>query len=555
MGDPGLSWSLGYRIADGDRLYRDIHLGYGPLSPYLLGAWTRLFGASSASNLLMNWVPAIAAALLLLRSTRRLLSPLERTTLAVMIMATSLFVPGAGRLVRPYYPGVVHAFLFALGGLLLAGRPSPRSRGMTPLFAGALAGLAFCCKQEIGCAAVAALVLAAFAGVERPIRWAAAAVAGFAAVAAAAVAFALWSAPLDWLRARDHFWPLAPRPPREFDTLFRYVSGLSDPHWFLALRRSAWRLLVNLGLAAALGGLLARVWTRRSWRRIAWLGAALSIWWLIERFSLADPPTPLRLSVVVSALVGFGAFFLPGLEGRPLVAALGLFAAMAGSRALVSGFEAGSYDGPAHFAAAASWALFLFVFAPRILWRSSPAGAARMRAATAAALCVGCAWMVVEGAERLRFPERSAVETPVGRVYLDTEDAAMFDEIGRRVHAGERVLVVPDINAVDVLYGLRSPSPFLNHLPGWLGPEVEADLIARLEKDPPSRVIFFERPTDEFDVAPFGRGFGVALSDWCLRNYRVAWSSRKGRILEPRASRAVASPKTPGSTLYNRPTS
>jgi hypothetical protein len=553
MGDPGLNWSLGYRIASGDRLYRDIYLGYGPLSPYLLGAWSRLFGVSSASNLLLNWIPAIAAALLLLRTTRQLLSPLERMTLAAMIMATSLFVPGAGRLVRPYYPGVVHAFLFALSALLLvAWRPS---RARVPLLAGALAGLAFCCKQEIGCAAVVALVLAAFAGNERPVPWASAAIVGFAGVAVAAVAFALWSAPLASLRLRDHFWPLAPRPPREFDTLFRYVSGLSDPHWFLEMRYSAWRLLLSLALLAALGGLLAREATRRAWRRVGWLVAALSVWWLIEGFSISDPPTPLRLSVVVSGVVGLGAFFLPGLAARPLTVALGLFAAMAGSRALVSGYEAGSYDGPAHFAAAASWAIFLFVFAPRILWASSPRSAGRMRIATAAALCVASAWLVVEGAERLRFPGRSTVETPVGHVYLDAEEAAMFREIGRRVRKGESVLVVPDINAVDVLYGLRSPSFFLDHLPGWLGPEVEADLIARLEKDPPSRVIFFERSTNEFGVAPFGRGFGVALWDWCFRNYRVVWSSRKGLILEPPAAPATATTEPPTYSPNNRPTS
>jgi hypothetical protein len=107
---------------------------------------------------------------------------------------------------------------------------------------------------------------------------------------------------------------------------------------------------------------------------------------------------------------------------------------------------------------------------------------------------------------------------------------------------GERVLVLPEINAVDALFELHSVSPLLHHFPGWLDSYEEAELIRRLEKDPPSKVILFERPSAEFGIAPFGKGFGVDLMAWCTRNYRVVWSSPKGAILE----RAVSPPLVPG---------
>jgi len=533
VGDPGFSWSLAYRLAHGERLYRDVYFAYGPLSPYLLALWARIFGSSSASILLLNWIPAIAAGLLLLSMTRRLLSPFERIALAGMVLATSLFVPGAGRLVLPYYAGVVHAFVFSLAALLLVARPRAL-RGGAPLLAGALAGLAFCCKQEIGVAAFAALLLAAFAGLERPARWAFGAAAGFAVVLLAAAAFVASAAPLSVLRDRDHLWPLNPRPPAAFDSLFRSVSGLAEPDWFRAVRGSAWRLLAGIALFATLGGLLARERSRRAWVRILWLAGALAVWWGIERFSISTPESAVRLSVAASCLVALGALFWRSLDGRALAAAIGVFAALTGMRAVFSPYESGPYEGPAHFAAAASWALLLLVFAPRALWPAAESSRARgvTRSALAVVLAAAFWWTAFGDAASLRFPWKEAVETPNGRIYVERGQAALFREIGRRFRPGERVLVFPEVNAVDALFGLRSVSPLLHHFPGWLDRDVEDELIARFEKEPPSKIVLFERATPEFGVAPFGRGYGTAIWEWCLRNYRVAWSSPRGAILE-----------------------
>ncbi|HVE65812.1 MAG TPA: hypothetical protein VNC59_04465, partial [Thermoanaerobaculia bacterium] len=47
MGDPGTWWSAIHRLANGELLYRDIFLQFGPLSPYALALGARIFGATA----------------------------------------------------------------------------------------------------------------------------------------------------------------------------------------------------------------------------------------------------------------------------------------------------------------------------------------------------------------------------------------------------------------------------------------------------------------------------------------------------------------------------
>jgi hypothetical protein len=157
IGDPGFSWSLAYRLVEGDFLYRDVYLAYSPLSPYLLAGIGSLFQFSSAWMILSNWIAAILAGVLLLRCGRPFLTTLERIATGGLILAFSLWVPGSGRLVLPYCPEVVHALISSLGALLVIGKPG-LPEGTRSWFAGLLAGLAFCSKQEIGLAVLIALL-------------------------------------------------------------------------------------------------------------------------------------------------------------------------------------------------------------------------------------------------------------------------------------------------------------------------------------------------------------------------------------------------------------
>lgn len=532
IGDAGFSWSLAYRLGQGELLYRDIYFVYGPLTPYLLALTGRPFDFSSLWYLFASWIPAIIAAWLLLECGRRCLSVLGNIALLTLLLGFSLFVPGAGHLVLPYYAGVVQALAFGLGALLLVPAQGP-GRVARPFTAGLLAGLAFACKPEVGVAALAGLLFAAAAGLPRPVSWMSRVVAGFGTVASAVLLFALSCDSLASLRSNSHLWPLNLAPPPELSGLFRSVAGLSDPQWPLVLRSAAFRMLLLIAELTAVAMLLARERSARRWRPLAALCVVLAVWFGVEGRNLWHPSNALCLSMLAAFLVAALALLRKDTEGRPFLGALGVFAGLAGSRAAFSCMISGSYDGPAHFVEMSTWVVLLTVLLPSIL-TGRGAAVPWARGLIAGMIIVVAAPYAWSGIEALRPPSRVPLETRRGRVFLDPREARLFTILGSQLKPGERVLVLPEGSAVDVLFDVRSVSPFLHLLPGWLNVAAERSLIAKFDQAPPNAVVLFERPTDEYGIGPFGQGFGALLSEWCRQNYAVAAQSPGGEVLRPR---------------------
>ena len=532
VGDAGFSWSLAYRLGQGELLYRDVYLAYGPLSPYLLAVTGRPFSFSSLWYLLATGVSAIAAAWLLLECGRRCLPLLGNIALLVLLLGFGLFAPGAGRLVLPYYAGVVQALALGLGAMLLVGSPRQQS-GARPFSAGLLAGLAFSCKPEVGISALAGLLVAAVAGLPKPVSWIARVTAGFSIVAAAVFLFAISCDSLASLRSNSHLWPLTLEPPPEFRGLFRSVAGLSNPQWPLLVRSAAFRVLLLIAELTLVSMLLARARVAKTWRPLAVLAATLLLWFCVEGADLWQPSNAICLSMLASFLVAALALLRKNVEGRPFLAALGVFGGLVGTRTAFSGSIAGPYDGPAHFVEMLTWVALLTVLLPPLLTGGGAAAAWErgLLAATVLLVATPHAWT---GIQAMRAPSRVPVETPRGRIFLEPPQARLFHLIGSELHPGERVLVVPEVSAVDVLFGARSVSPFLHLLPGWLDVEAERSLIARFDRAPPDAVVLFERPTDEYGVEPFDRGFGALLWEWCRQRYAVVAETSGGAALRPR---------------------
>jgi hypothetical protein len=532
VGDPGFAWSLAYRLAEGDILYRDVYLAYGPLTPYLLAALGRLFDFSAGFLLVSNWTAAVVAGLLLLRCGRPFLTTLERTAAAGVILALSLWVPGPGRLVFPYYPGVVHALALSLGALLVVGgaRLSERTRGW---LAGLLAGLAFLAKQEIGVAALIAIFASLLLRPKVSIARGARIVAGCASVVLVGAVFALWSAPISVLRGRNHLWPLDPSPPAELNHILRLAAGMKPVDWAFDLRQTGWNLLLQLGLLALLGLLATRERRLSRWTPVIALSGGLLAWWVVERFAFSSR-TPVALSATVAFAVAALAVVQRGREKREHLVAIGTFAGLAGLRAVFSPMVTGPYDGVSHFASSLTWVLFLCVFVPGIL-AAAPRAAAVTRRLIGVLLLLGAWNGARSGAATLRFPWKEPVRTMRGTVFLDRSNASFYRLLSRKLRPGERVLVVPEINAVDVLFGVRSASPLQDQLPGWLDFPLEEELITRFERDPPTTTVAFNRPLLEYGFAELGKGYGERLMTWIRRNYRPVASLRSGSILRPRS--------------------
>jgi len=537
-GDPGIWWSLAERIAKGERYYRDVFLQYGPLSPYVFSFSGRPFGFSAIWFLLANWIPAIAAGLLLLRLARPHLNGVERSVLVGWMTAVALFAPGPARLVLSYCPAAIHAICFALGALLIL--PGWQAHPRRAWWAGILAGLAFCAKQEIGVTTLLALSAPVLVGPRRARAWIVRCAGGFLAVALVGGLFVLASgASVASLRQDSHVWPLALAPPPEWRAVFRLVAGLAAFDWSEALILRFRGLVQWAALLALVGLMLGRERLGRRWATAAALLLSLSMWNLIEGRSLVLSINPVSLSVAACLLVLLRALFQRHLPGRDLWMALAFFGAVVGTRTLVAEDIVGPYSGIAHFATVLPWLLLLCRILPELLpGGGTPAVWARWAWAL---LLLVFAWRGAwTGIQSLRDPSRSAVETPRGRIWVQEPQPAVLRLLARELHPGESVLFVPQTNAVDVLLGIRDASPYLIHLPGWLSARAETSLIDRFERNPPDAVVLFDRTTGEFGVKPFGMGFGRRLADWISRNYRVAPATPGAKVLrrsrEPEAS-------------------
>ncbi len=531
-GDPGVWWSLAGRMARGERVYRDVYLQYGPLSPCLFLISGKPFAFSRSWFLLANWIPAVTAGLLLLRLTRQFLSPLERIALAGFLLSVSTFAAPPARLVLPYSPAAVQALCFALGAILvLQSRDSAeRWRGYA---AGALAGLALCAKQEIGVAAFLAISAPIATEGRRAAGWVLRCLAGFAAIAALGALVVLSTgATVESLRLDSHLWPLA-SVPAGWGGLFRRVAGLSTVDRVRSLVSAAWQM-AKLTLAISL---LAMLLGREKRRRL--VGAAAALFALFLAVDLAQgqdlipDSLPMAWSMTVAFSIALLAWLDRGRKGRDVLIALGGFGGLVALRTAFSWDPSGPYSGITHLATTATWAIFIFGFVSG--WLPAGANSRRWARTLWLAVLLPVAWA---GAARavyaLREPGRVAVTTPRGTVFCAPPAAARYEGIGREVRPGERGLLLPETHALDVLYGIQDPSPLLGHLPGWLDDRAERRLLARLEANPPDAVVLFERPTREFGVEAFGQGYAPAVAGWIRRRYVEAVALPGAVILRPR---------------------
>jgi hypothetical protein len=535
IGDAGIWWSYVYRLAHGERLYRDVFIQFGPLSPYLMSFGARIFGTSSTYFLFACWIAAVVAGLLLLRVGRRFLTTFERLALVGLVIAVSLFAPGPGLLVLPYAPAAVHALAFSLGALLLLN--SRRSDlHWRAWIAGALAGLAFCSKQEIGVAAIVALGASLLSFSRRGLTWFLRCLAGFLIVASSGAIFVLSSAPIESLRA-SHLWPLVLRPPQRWKALYQIVAGVDAVEWQSHYLESMGLLLFYLSLLAILGVLLAREWRPRGWLPpLALLIVLFSLGGMAS--SLNEWFHPIQLSMATAFGVAALAPVLAEPEDRISLVATGVFAGLVATRTAFSTSLGSHYSGVGHFATSLTWVLFMCLLAPRLMPGPGKAGDWTRKAA--ALLTFAVAWYAaVASMLSLAAPSRVSFEMDKGPIWVEPRIRRVFDGIQRVAKRGEKVWVLPETNGVDALFELRNVSPYEWHLPGSLDQQAERNLIAALDQNSPDLVVVFDRPVPEYKIGPFGVGYDLILAGWIERNYVVLDSSPGGKIFRRRETTTI----------------
>ncbi|MDQ6744568.1 MAG: hypothetical protein M3Z27_00885 [Actinomycetota bacterium] len=144
--DEGLMLQAGARIASGQWPYRDFWMNYPPGQPLVLAALQELFGASLLAWRVVRTLTDAGVGVLVFLLVR------DRAPRWVALLG---WLAAAGALAWPTGPGPnPPALLLCLGALLAAARKRP-------LLAGALAGLAFGFRFELGLAAILGVLVLA----------------------------------------------------------------------------------------------------------------------------------------------------------------------------------------------------------------------------------------------------------------------------------------------------------------------------------------------------------------------------------------------------------
>ena len=63
------------------------------------------------------------------------------------------------------------------------------------------------------------------------------------------------------------------------------------------------------------------------------------------------------------------------------------------------------------------------------------------------------------GVLSLKSAGNRAVDTPRGRIWVEKDEATLFDRVAQELPPGGRVAVFPEINAVDALFEARASRP------------------------------------------------------------------------------------------------
>ena len=152
-----------WRLARGEKLYRDIHFPHGPLGPYVAAASEGIVGRSLPARIGLGAVIALLHLAALERLSRRVLTPWRAALAASAAVAAAMFLRPGGWLF-PFSLDTAIAVTALTWACVLQDRAESEGRGGA---AGLCLVAALLARPEMGIAAVAVF---AFASRRQPLR-------------------------------------------------------------------------------------------------------------------------------------------------------------------------------------------------------------------------------------------------------------------------------------------------------------------------------------------------------------------------------------------------
>lgn len=563
--DFGRELYVSWRLTEGDVLHRDIAWFNGPLGPWALEGWTRLFGVSVDAVQAMNAAIIALTAAALGRACAVIAGQLAAWLAAwLFLVAFAVSQKGSAAsflFLAPYSHGITLGFLCGLLALLLLHRFSERGTRRAAFAAGTLLGLAFLSKAEIflgaalGAGAMVAAQLAA--PTEEARRWRGRLVAwsalGFAsAIGGAAARFVAQVGPAELPTALAGTWLHAFDPSITGGEFYRTIRGTDDVGRSL-VRVGATTAGIAAFVAAVMGA--ARMIDRRA--RDARVAAAVALG--VASAATVAAFTQAHLRWMLLPLV----VFLPGLVIARGASALRRRKEGLDARGLLllglACFAAGLLPKILLVPMARQYGFVLTVPGATLLVcllvRWIPDTMARRGARPGTLAAAGAGIVLVFGAmnafatlQRFRCKDGALGTGPdrvIGESWMTDTLAEVTREVAPLLGSDDSLLVLPEGIMLNYQLRRRTPTGILNFMPPELSMFEQREIIAALEKAPPAVVVLVKRPTDVYGYPFFGEGYGEELLAWVRANYEReqlvghepftrGWSEFGAEILLPR---------------------
>ena len=518
-----------WRLAQGEKLYRDVHFHHGPLGPFLAAASDGIVGRSLPARIALAAVIALLHLAALERLSRRVLPPWRAALATSAAVAAAMFLRPGGWLF-PFSLDTAIAVAALTWACVFQDRSDSRGRDGAAGFCLAAALLA---RPEMGIAAVAVFAFAARREPLRLLRLAA------FPLAAAAAAYTALSAGLARERLVADGWLRFLDPPVAYANVYRSYAGLDRIGLRVAeLLLAALVLALCAALLAAAAFFASRAGSRSrtpaallELPAIGILAAAAATRLhppasLAETLDLFPPLVRVIPPLVVVAGVLRLLVRLRGREPRGLLAAVPdtmlWIAALFSLRLFLAAGYVGPY--PAFFLPLPLVVAFAGVFA--LADRSAPALGGALPRLTAAALSIFVLFRVASMAQLYRGRPWSRVDTAVGSLRLTEPVAAatraVLEDLSRRLPGRGTLSGFPETGFYN--YALGRPSPFWldQFFPGHLDETGEARAIRVLETRPPDALLYANVLAAGEGARNFGRDYNARLDAAARARFRTA---------------------------------
>ena len=525
--DTGRELMVPWRLAHGERLYRDVHFHHGPLGPYLAAISDGLAGRSLPARTTLYALVALLHVAALDRLARRMLSPWRAALTTSTAIAAAVFLWPGGWLF-PFSFDTALSVAALAWALALAADPGPPRADVA---AGLCLLAALLSRPELGLAGVVVLAAAARRSPRRLVPLAA------APLAAAAGGYATLSTGIARDRLVADGWLRIIEPPEAFQNVYRAYAGMDR----LGLRAAEFLLaLIVLVLVAALlcaaawiGARLAAAGHRAAGAVVGVLAIGALMLAALVRFR---PPASLaeRLALVpplvrvIPACLAIAAALrlVAALRGRSPRGAFSAvpeavlwMAAVFGARMLLAAGYIGPYDAfflPLPVVVAA---VGLFGAADR----AAPALGEALPRLAAAALAVFLLFRLAAMADFYRGLPWEPVATPAGQLRLPApvaEATAGALAALTRLPASATLAGFPEAGFFNYTLGLRNPFWLEQFFPGHLDATGEARAVAVLDADPPDALIFANVLAVGEGARVFGQDYLGGLAAAARARYR-----------------------------------